>query len=258
MKNNLTMLTKKEIISGVINLNSTGFIKLTQFYKTLSVDERKRMNIPPKATQIVIKDQLTPLPDNYEFKKKGLSSYLVLKVPPEDLMTPNTILEMIHNYPEKTVAELSNTFPFEKKLTVRLIIGHANEMLKEKKLTVQLSPQGLAKLSYKPQNELAPDQQTQELSIPVLPVGTKNRVKAFKIAYDAVGKGLPFVFIFKIRRRLKWPREAFDQVLAHLRKEGYIAAHTGNPGDLSTEDVIDSYQDSYGDLYITANWRKPI
>ena len=121
-------------------------------------------------------------------------------------------------------------------------------------LILGLSPQGLAKLSNKPQNELAPKHQTQGLSIPVLPIGTKNRIKAFKTAYDAVGKGLPFVFICKIRRRLNWPREPFDQLLA----EGYIVAHTGNPGDLSTEDVIDSYQDRYGDLYITANWRQPV
>ena len=61
--------------------------------------------------------------------------------------------------------------------------------------------------------------------------------------------------IFKIRRYLGWPREKFDQVLTMLMKEGYVLANPGNPGDLTRDEVVDSFQDEYGDLYITVSWR---
>ncbi|MCP4688728.1 MAG: hypothetical protein GY859_11805, partial [Desulfobacterales bacterium] len=78
----------------------------------------------------------------------------------------------------------------------------------------------------------------------------------FKQAYDLVGKGSNYVFIYQIRRQLKWPRKAFDQLFDALMVDGYLAAHPGNPGGLAADQVGDSYQDDFGDLYITASWRK--
>jgi hypothetical protein len=43
-----------------------------------------------------------------------------------------------------------------------------------------------------------------------------------------------------------------------MMKQGYVAAHPGNPGALMAQEVRDSFQDEYGDLYITVSWRKSV
>lgn len=257
MKNDSMEFIREEIVTGALKANSPGFMTLTQFFKALSPESRKNLGLPAKATQVVIKSRLEPLPKNYKLLRKRSSFYIVREAQAEDLMTDNVILDMIRENEGKTVAELSNKFPFTKDVTVKLIIEQANRLLKNGKVSVQITPRERARLYPAPELIQSTGKET-GIANPVLPEGIQNRRAVFKKALDAVGKGKPFVFICEIRRHLNWPRDQFDQLLAQLRKEGYVAAHTGNPGDLPTEDVIDSYQDSYGDLYITVNWRKPL
>jgi len=88
------------------------------------------------------------------------------------------------------------------------------------------------------------------------PVQEQDRIQQFRAAYDLVGKGNNYVYIFKIRRELGWPRNQFDEIFREILEHGYFAAHPGNPGALSADEVSDSYQDEFGDLYITVSWRR--
>ena len=83
----------------------------------------------------------------------------------------------------------------------------------------------------------------------------KARGGAFRLAYDMVGDGRPFVMIHEIRRRLCWDREVFDEALKHLARTGEIELTGGDPSKLTFTQIADSYVDSNGhDLYSVC-WR---
>lgn len=61
--------------------------------------------------------------------------------------------------------------------------------------------------------------------------------------------------IFKIRRYLGLPRKEFDDLLEKLADEDYISLNPGNPGDMTKEEIQDSFRDEFGDLNVTVTWR---
>ncbi|MCP4115792.1 MAG: hypothetical protein GY737_10370 [Desulfobacteraceae bacterium] len=118
MKNNSLEFIREEIVTGALKANSPGFMTLTQFFKALSPEDKKNLGLPAKATQVVIKSRLEPLPKNYKLFQKRASFFIVREARAEDLMTDSVILDMIRANEGKTVAQLSNKFPFTKEISV--------------------------------------------------------------------------------------------------------------------------------------------
>lgn len=71
---------------------------------------------------------------------------------------------------------------------------------------------------------------------------------------DATGRG--YVPIARVRRAVNWSRERFDGALEALRRSLAIELHVGTPSDFSADDVLDSYTEPDGTLYLTMSWRR--
>lgn len=80
--------------------------------------------------------------------------------------------------------------------------------------------------------------------------------RAFKAAYDTVGKGRSYVPIYRLRRHLGWPRERFDQVIARLSQDLIVQLQGGDPSSMTQKDIEDSYLDDQGRLRISVTWRE--
>lgn len=73
------------------------------------------------------------------------------------------------------------------------------------------------------------------------------------LGLDPQGRG--WVPIWQLRRRLGWPRAAFDSTVGRLRQGLLLDLHVGDPGALDADQVVDSFTDGTGQLYIHATWR---
>lgn len=77
---------------------------------------------------------------------------------------------------------------------------------------------------------------------------------AFQTALNAVGKGRRLVYIYKVRRHLKWSRNRFDKLIRKLRGEYQIQLHGGDPSVMTEDQVRDSFMDEKGVLHISISW----
>ena len=92
------------------------------------------------------------------------------------------------------------------------------------------------------------------------PVGPGDEAadrRAFRAAYEAVGRGRSFVSICRLRRHLGWPRERFDAVLSRLSRDLVVQLQGGDPSAMDEADIRDSFIDDRGRLRIAVTWRKP-
>lgn len=71
---------------------------------------------------------------------------------------------------------------------------------------------------------------------------------------NTTGRG--YVPIARVRRAVNWSRERFDRALEELRRRLAIELHVGTPSDYSADDVLDSYTEPDGTLYLTLSWRR--
>ncbi len=88
---------------------------------------------------------------------------------------------------------------------------------------------------------------------------TEANREALKATYD---KFVPehlggFVPIFKVRRALDWPRQAFDTLLQDLNEQDdpLVELHAADPGDLSDDERRDSLVKG-GRLLVRMRWRE--
>jgi len=91
---------------------------------------------------------------------------------------------------------------------------------------------------------------------PVNPdIKTVDDPEVFKAALNSSGQGRRMVYIYLVRRHLKWSRERFDAMIRKLRAEYRIQLHGGDPSVMTEDQVRDSFMDERGILYISASWR---
>jgi len=86
--------------------------------------------------------------------------------------------------------------------------------------------------------------------------GNEALQKEFKKAFQSVGKGRNFIRIHRIREYLNWPKDKFDQVLLSLMSSYTVEIHGGDPSSMTDKEIMDSYKDEKGRLFLTISWRK--
>ena len=242
----------ESLLEKALEKKKFQFVRLTELVKGLTEEDRQSLGLAKSATLDAMKKALSPLPPRYQYSRFGNSDF-VFGAPPADL-----VLEYIAFYKGKTFDQLNAKFPLAKERFAEVV----DQLLEEGLLKARLRKSFKFEL-YPSGNEKEALEQT---TVQVGPAGTDidgattalSDIGLFKQAYDEAGKGANYVFIHKIRRRLDWSRARFDNLLLKLMVEGYVAAHPGNPGALGADEVRDSFQDEYGDLYITISWRKTI
>jgi len=87
--------------------------------------------------------------------------------------------------------------------------------------------------------------------------GVPNPEQSLKRAYESEdGSHRGFVPIHKVRRSLEWSKEKFDATLVSLRKGLAIELQVGSPADYTKGEILDSFVETDGTLYLTMSWRQ--
>ena len=231
------------IMDELFSKLSENYIPLKQVVRRFGGGRLKQLCLKPTANQNEIAAALGDLPPGYGYLKKGVVQYLI-KGDPEDLL-----LNKVQNKPGRTFGELGRALPFKKEILREMV----NRMLEAGALSARISPTEKVQLHPGLTRPGATDWKMEETA-PV-PASIQERVALFKKAHDQAASGDYYIYIYKIRRLLRWPRDVFDDLMDHLMVEGYILANPGNPAQLTDDQIQDCFQDDFGDLYITVNWR---
>ncbi len=248
-------LTAKAI-AKVFEKHGAPFLTLKKFQNLLDDGDRQYLGLKKSSKQDDIKSALSPLPPPRQFVKYRGSVYL-LGGAPEDVA-----LDYVRAKKSLTFKQLNAYFPMAKAPFRDLV----NQLLDEGSIKVRLGNSDLPILYCAEKRPEAPS--SEPVKAKTSPETSKGKaaedekvlseIELFKRAYDAAGKGANYVFIHEIRKLLAWSRERFDKLLYRLMTDGYVAAHPGNPGTLNADEVKNSFEDEFGDLYITVTWRKPV
>ena len=242
----------ERLVEKALEKKGEQFIRLAELAKLLDQEDRKRMGLTTKSTQADIKSALSPLPSQYNFINFKRSEFLLSGTPAE------VAIDFIKSRKPKTFKQFNASFPMLQDRFRELV----NQLLDDGRLKVRLSKTAQPILYAAPGKTIEPVATERKHAVKEAERSEGETalpdIELFKQAYDEAGKGANYVFIHQIRRRLNWPRSRFDNLLLKLMAEGYVAAHPGNPGALGADEVTDSFQDEYGDLYITISWRKEI
>lgn len=84
-----------------------------------------------------------------------------------------------------------------------------------------------------------------------------GQVAALRRAYDRHDTSRHGdVPIHMLRTEVGWERSRFDAVLARLRGDMQVELHVGSPTDYSADEVMNSYVEDDGTVYLTVSWRK--
>ncbi len=242
------------VLKSVFQRLGKGYIQVTMLPKKLMPDEKALLKIKNKKTfsQKEVLNAFLPLPPPFDVLQKGASKFITDK-PVQDLL-----LEHIALKPGKTLEQMAAGFPMK----IADVINKANALIKQGAIVALIRPTKKIELHLQAnmQGTVQTPAATCSAEAPVAPdsptATPADPVQAFKQAYDAVGPDTHFVEIYKIRRKLNWSRQQFDDVLMQLMTDGHIVANLGNPGDLTQDEVLASYRDEYGDLFITVTWRQ--
>jgi hypothetical protein len=231
------------IMDGLFSKLSESFISLKQVVRQFAGGPLKSLGLKATAKQNDIAAALGELPAGYGYLKKGAVQYLI-KGNPEDL-----VLNKVKNRPGRTFGELARALPIKKEMLREMV----NRMLETEVLSARISPTEKVQLHPGRGLGVAPGREKAEKT--PIPASLQERVMLFKKAHDQTARGDYYVHIYKIRRLLGWSRDVFDELMDHLMVEGYVLANPGNPAQLTDDQVQDCFQDDFGDLYITVNWR---
>ncbi len=243
-----TSNTSSDILKSVFHRSEKGFFRVLEMRNLLTRDERSQLKITKRSNQKQVLDALGTLTSPYSPQKKG-SSWFILNKSPQD-----ALLEYIAQASGQTIGEIAKGFPLKQEELYK----EAEKLVEQGTVTLDIQPRQKIKRSSIELHFYLDAQQGGETETKetVSPSQTdSDPVQAFKAAYDHIGAGSQFVEIFDLRRHLGMPQEEFDTLLKKLAQEGLISLNMGNPGDLTSEEKQDSFQDEYGDLYITVTWR---
>ncbi len=242
----------QDSIERVFERHDVRFVPLKNFLNLLENDERQNLGLKKTSSQDAVKSALSPLPPAYQFTKFKNSVYLWNGSPEEGA------IDFIRLGKGKTFKQLNARFPMPMDRFLEIV----NRLIDQGAIKARLSKTAqpllhVADTTTEPASSKSSGRESVRPKPEKLEQQNLSDVEIFKKAYDAAGKGANYVFIHEIRKLFSWPRERFDRLLFRLMTEGYVAAHPGNPGALTAEEVNDSFQDEFGDLYITVTWRKP-
>ncbi len=234
------------IVEQAFAKSNRSFLRLKELIKIIPAGDRKQLGVTLSANMATIQAALGELPGSLRFHRYSGSVFL-LNAPVRDALA-----DQVRRAPGKTFKQMNALFP----LKTEELRTHLNALSDEWRIQIKISadqrPAIFPATGGGPKAAGVPDQSDRPIA------EETSLIRRVKQAYDAVGRGGNYVYIYKIRRHLGWSRDEFDRILRRMISEGYVAAHPGNPGALTADEVTDSYQDEFGDLYLTVSWRKEI
>lgn len=223
------------------------FMTLRRLRDALPAEERKRLGLTTKSEPQEIAPLLNNLSAPYAVTKKGKTSY-VIGTPLEDLLE-TLIVSAGQN--GKTLGRAAQSLPVAK----YKLIPCANQLLDMGRVRAQITPDEKVRLYAADPARMAAAPKS-ESPAPKPPAMIGDPVAALKAAYDDLAVGKNPVYVYELRRWLRWPRQEFDLLLDRLLTEGRMAGFPGDPSRLSSDQIKDSFQGRDGEIYIAVAWRR--
>jgi len=175
------------------------------------------------------------------------TTYIGKNIVPEDL-----IILTIKKHPDISLGLLFQKLPFSKKQSSEKI----NELIEKGVLLTRINEKMTVFFSLKTPPKADEPETSKKLKQDKFNGKKKNDEKAFQEAYKYVGKGRNFVRIHRIREKLNWPKEKFDNILKSLMASYKVEIHGGDPSSMSEKEILNSFMDENGRVFLTISWRK--
>ena len=220
----------------VLRLSGKDFMTLSAMREAMSAQLRKRLGLTgKKLTTPSLKRIFEPhLDETLEIRTNGRYTYLVVVRNPEDL-----IADFVREHPGRMAGGLATSLPFKKADFLSLLNG----LLKKARLYAVLKDDYKARffVSEEPGGRVGADT-------------FDKRREQLHAAFRKLNQKSIFVRICDLRRRLGWPREAFDDMLRRLSDKSVVQLHAGDVTLMTPDEVQDSFVDENGFRMGTMTW----
>ena len=240
-----------EIISEVQRIleQRKGFILFSQVASSLSKGLRDKLYIKSNTPTRIIRQKLMPtLEENFHIHKKGNYIYVMLPREPEDF-----VFERLSEDKPIALGELARSLkPFKKPEVVALM----TEMVNAGKVRIKIEDSCMVSFfawgaghQALRENRQAPKAQT---------FRPEDYTQAkFRKAYEELQMLRELVRICDLRRKLDWPREAFDGMIRTLRDNRIIQIDRADESMMTQDELLDCFVDENRIIqgYITWNGR---
>ncbi|KPA18683.1 hypothetical protein MHK_001105 [Candidatus Magnetomorum sp. HK-1] len=226
------------------------YIPIKDIVRKIPRDLRNRLNIKSTAPVKNLRKQMERLMGKrLKIFPGKRSTYIGKNMLPEEL-----IVFLVKNHPDISLGLLFQKLPLSKKQSTKTI----NELIELGVLLPRVNEKLTVFFSLKDPNikdneiikRVKSDESKEKEN------DDENSQAAFHKAYQTVGKGRNFVRIHRIREKLNWPGEKFDHILKSLMASYTVEIHGGDPSSMSENEILNSFKDENGRIFLTISWRK--
>ena len=231
-----------DAIQAILDKNK-GILLLSKLPSLMSDELRGQLGLKRKTPVNILMKKLEPvLDDRFIFRKKGRTQYILKPCDPSEL-----VLAELHSGKPAALGQLVKDL---KLFAKEDIIAVVNELVEAGKAKIKLGMDGKPQIfsfeggvvrSAEPQQE-KPAQS-----------GEYTRGE-FKAAYDELHREREFVRICDLRRKLGWPREAFDEMVRELRDSGAVHMAQAENRYYTNDELADCWMDENNYRMGTIDW----
>ncbi|MDR1048805.1 MAG: hypothetical protein LBL51_03535 [Synergistaceae bacterium] len=231
-----------EALADCLRKKKADFIPLSALPPAL----KKRLTGKTGASASDIRKAVAPHLGDLALRQGGRSVYLALGGPGEFLL-----LRAIQARPGKVPS--ANNLPFRKDEYLALL----NRLIERGEVRVRLNR------DYRPVLFAGEQDRTRSAQDDFArgetdPGGSGREggvsLPAFRSAFTELERGDIYVDLFALRRRLGWPRDAFDAMLRSLRDAGTIQLHAGDATTMTPDEIADGFVDENGFRMGSVTW----
>ena len=237
-----------DTIQHILDKNK-GFIAMSKLPPQMSRQLRSKLGIKSKTPVKILMTKIgAMLEERFIIHEKGMTQYLMTPCDPADLVMG----ELSETRPKSPVEVARKLPPF----TRAEVAGILAELVNAGRVRVALDGKFAVKVAAVGEREAVqePKQLGQGTRPKTVQVSGEYTQEKFRAAYDELNMGRDFVPIHELRRRLGWPRGAFDQMLIALRDSETIQMHLGDEHLMTRDEVRDSFVNERNYLMGTVTW----
>ena len=221
-------------LQGILN-KRRGFVAFSQVLSYLSKDLRDKLYIKSNTTPRVVKQKILPVvEENFIIHKKGVAEYIMLPREPEEF-----VFAWLSEDKPVALNELVRLLkPFRK----QEVLAMMTDLVNAGRVRVQFEDSYKVSLFACGAGHEAVSESRQAPKVQAFRPENYTLAK-FRKAYDELHTFREFVRICDLRRKLDWPREAFDGMIRALRDNRTIRVIRADESMLTQDEIQDCFID---------------
>lgn len=238
-------MTEKNITDSIQKIldKNKGFMTVTKLASHLTADEKNFLGLRDNDSVKIVRRKLEQHSDNrFMFRTKGRSVYILIPCEPSELV-------MSFLSADKALdTRIIRSLPFTKQEFSTII----NELIDEDRAKIKLSATLVPKIFRACNADVKPvflnaDEGSNDY-------GDNFSQEKFREAFYALDDGRIFVRIPDLRRKLGWPREAFDKIIRDLRNDETIGVYLADESTMTKDEIDDCFVDENNFRMGTVTW----